>query len=737
MGKKSSQCYECASWFVPSSVTWQLFTACLVLVAVLLVGGVVIRAIEEPHEREATNTTAVWTYSNAVYFCTVTISSVGYGDISPQTDGGRAFVIVYSVLGFGVLAWTVGLVAHTLIRSVERNTEMVSRRTHAALTFMAMSAKKGAAVAGAGGALDAFGGVMDSATKPVREKVAMVWHKIGLQARLVSTFITFVALLLGFAGIFSAIEDWDYFRSFYYCWVTLTTIGYGDVSPKTDRGRATAIVMILLGLGVIAAVLGSIGGLISKHALHNMEKLRTQVTKVNIARFRKERQSAEKDAAKGNPSRESLTSSDLKTSSDALLSPTTELLEEFEKLLAATTKKAEAMQLADVAGNMYGTSTPDSLADATPAIGLLIGQRLAPQRALVVHCAPTPSEQLPSESAPSLPAPAFAGVWSPSWVAEHAAQVSEMLPGGLEVVGLYVARRGALTAAQREALRQCRPAGAAVVHSCAAKLEGEDGARVSLADLSSQFRVFSCSLPASQCSRVPCAPRPSGDPQAAWLAKVAKETFAKATGRLRELAWCVDGSLFDAQARVRDVPAQASWHCVEFLAPADPYDAPAANQQAAPATFRGAAVALAVAHEDAELSQAVKWLVGDAESTVAARWELAAGEQEGSKEGACSEFALAGRAVRPLACGTLLTDLLSRGETVMDCQDRALAMVGVEGQAAEWKLLELVAGASDAAVAPAARQSAAAPAARPPVCFIALAAVAAVVAVAAAVLVAM
>lgn len=33
---------------------------------------------------------------------------------------------------------------------------------------------------------------------------------------------------------------------------TVTTVGYGDVTPKTDGGRAIAIVIMLVGIGFIA-----------------------------------------------------------------------------------------------------------------------------------------------------------------------------------------------------------------------------------------------------------------------------------------------------------------------------------------------------------------------------------------------------------------------------------------------------------------------------------------------------
>lgn len=41
---------------------------------------------------------------DAFYFCTITLATVGYGDIVPHTDAGKLFTIFYVIVGIGILA---------------------------------------------------------------------------------------------------------------------------------------------------------------------------------------------------------------------------------------------------------------------------------------------------------------------------------------------------------------------------------------------------------------------------------------------------------------------------------------------------------------------------------------------------------------------------------------------------------------------------------------------------------
>lgn len=44
-----------------------------------------------------------WSFINALYFCVVTLGTVGYGDIAPTTDEGKLFTVIYIIVGLSVI----------------------------------------------------------------------------------------------------------------------------------------------------------------------------------------------------------------------------------------------------------------------------------------------------------------------------------------------------------------------------------------------------------------------------------------------------------------------------------------------------------------------------------------------------------------------------------------------------------------------------------------------------------
>ena len=61
-------------------------------------------------------------------------------------------------------------------------------------------------------------------------------------------------LLLSGTVFYVVIENWNWLDSFYFCVTTASTVGFGDLSPKTNAGKLFTSVYILVSVGVFVSV---------------------------------------------------------------------------------------------------------------------------------------------------------------------------------------------------------------------------------------------------------------------------------------------------------------------------------------------------------------------------------------------------------------------------------------------------------------------------------------------------
>ncbi|CUW06884.1 Potassium voltage-gated channel subfamily KQT; possible potassium channel, VIC family [Leuconostoc gelidum subsp. gasicomitatum] len=60
------------------------------------------------------------------------------------------------------------------------------------------------------------------------------------------------------AEVYSVAESVDYMNSLWWAIATMTTVGYGDISPHTEVGRFVAVTLMILGIGLIGSVTSTV-----------------------------------------------------------------------------------------------------------------------------------------------------------------------------------------------------------------------------------------------------------------------------------------------------------------------------------------------------------------------------------------------------------------------------------------------------------------------------------------------
>ncbi len=67
-----------------------------------------------------------------------------------------------------------------------------------------------------------------------------------------------IVILLIETFFYHKIEGWRWLDSFYFSSISLTTVGYGDLSPQTDAGKIFTVFYIFSGIGVILSFITSV-----------------------------------------------------------------------------------------------------------------------------------------------------------------------------------------------------------------------------------------------------------------------------------------------------------------------------------------------------------------------------------------------------------------------------------------------------------------------------------------------
>ncbi|MDD5557129.1 MAG: potassium channel family protein [bacterium] len=110
-----------------------MFSFILILVRL---GGAIWRGLKDPEFRAlltvfivllAVSTTFYvrnegWRPLDALYFSVTTLATVGFGDFVPRTDAGKAFTIIFLLVGVGVFVALVARLAVAVVRPTQPST---------------------------------------------------------------------------------------------------------------------------------------------------------------------------------------------------------------------------------------------------------------------------------------------------------------------------------------------------------------------------------------------------------------------------------------------------------------------------------------------------------------------------------------------------------------------------------------------------------------------------------------
>ncbi len=80
----------------------RLVGALVIFILLIFIGGFIYHNIEG------------WRYLDSVYFSAITLTTIGYGDFSPQTDTGKIFTIFFALAGVGMVVYLFSIIGRSV-----------------------------------------------------------------------------------------------------------------------------------------------------------------------------------------------------------------------------------------------------------------------------------------------------------------------------------------------------------------------------------------------------------------------------------------------------------------------------------------------------------------------------------------------------------------------------------------------------------------------------------------------
>uniref|UniRef100_A0A7S4RW65 Potassium channel domain-containing protein n=1 Tax=Alexandrium monilatum TaxID=311494 RepID=A0A7S4RW65_9DINO len=207
-----------------------------------------------------------YTFVEAVYVMVQIFTTVGYGDYCPIHDGGFLFTAAYVLTAVVVLASVVSEVTEAVISAqdalIQGALSQVSLDVlHDLKQKMVLSQytnreSPGQVEEGHRGASGTASGTADVAITAPAHRARPIMHPTT--AGFVRATVIWSLLVVAGAIFFVNYpgEEKDLAEAIYFSVITLTTVGFGDITPSTTGGRVFAIFWMLLGAGAFANMVG-------------------------------------------------------------------------------------------------------------------------------------------------------------------------------------------------------------------------------------------------------------------------------------------------------------------------------------------------------------------------------------------------------------------------------------------------------------------------------------------------
>uniref|UniRef100_A0A0N5CCC6 TWiK family of potassium channels protein 7 n=1 Tax=Strongyloides papillosus TaxID=174720 RepID=A0A0N5CCC6_STREA len=195
------------------------------------------------------NIIEIWTFSTAVFFAVTVVTTIGYGSPVPTSQYGRIFCIIFSILGIPLTLVTIADMGKFLSEHLIWSYGKYLKMKHFILRNNRKMKHKAHHVDGEH--------VCDECQSRGLNHHMEVVEEQKIPALLVLAILVLYTALGGV--LMSHLEDWSFFNSFYFSFITMTTVGFGDLLPKGKDQILIILIYIIVGLAITTMCIDLVG----------------------------------------------------------------------------------------------------------------------------------------------------------------------------------------------------------------------------------------------------------------------------------------------------------------------------------------------------------------------------------------------------------------------------------------------------------------------------------------------
>ena len=237
-----------------------------------------------------------WTFWNALWFVIVTVTTVGFGDLSPKSELGMILnciiIAISSILLSWIFSWSMESLFSTKIDKNGLGKNHFDNSSNISLSNSNLAQSKKTVIEM--GAQNVSRKLNANSSLNVHKKEMKLLRKAFWRKILINTAILWLVIFIG--SIFfmfvelqpDTVSFHDFMVSLHFVVVTISTVGYGEPSPVTPAGKCVGALYIVFGVGFISHFCSMVTDYVmKKHRSKQVEMImkHTLVTKNDLARF--------------------------------------------------------------------------------------------------------------------------------------------------------------------------------------------------------------------------------------------------------------------------------------------------------------------------------------------------------------------------------------------------------------------------------------------------------------------